>query len=237
VKKNILVIGASSGIGQAVCQKLIAQEYKVFGTYNSQATELAVGENYSEFPLDLTKIESLESSLQEIDKKMAPLHGLVYCSGIIHSGPLMSLSTLQIIEQMQVNLLGATIAAKVLLPGMVQRRSGNIILLGSVSAHRVIKGHSIYSATKAGLEGFCRALASEVAKRNIRVNCVLPGPVKTKMLEKSMQETGDDPVVRIPMGQLIGADDIANTVSFLLGDESRNITGTSIPVDGGYLLW
>ena len=120
---------------------------------------------------------------------------------------------------------------------MVRAKKGSIIHLGSVSAHRFFRGHSVYSATKAGLEGFVQAMASEVAKRNIRVNCILPGPVLTPMLQKSMEETGMNPKENIPTNKLVDSQEIANMCNFILSDQCPSLTGALIPIDGGYLLW
>jgi 3-oxoacyl-[acyl-carrier protein] reductase len=123
------------------------------------------------------------------------------------------------------------------LPYFSKQRAGSIVLTGSVSAHRMTRGHAVYSATKAGLEGLAQALASELARRGVRVNVVLPGAVASAMLEASKIETGIDPASMVPMGRLIEAQEVARACRFLLSDEASAITGALLPVDGGYSLW
>jgi NAD(P)-dependent dehydrogenase (short-subunit alcohol dehydrogenase family) len=140
-------------------------------------------------------------------------------------------------EMTETNLVAPMLLLRGLLPYFSKQRAGSIVLTGSVSAHRMTRGHAVYSATKAGLEGLAQALASELARRGVRVNVVLPGPVASAMLEASKIETGIDPASMVPMGRLIEAQEVARACRFLLSDEASAITGALLPVDGGYSLW
>ena len=132
--------------------------------------------------------------------------------------------------------MGTIRVTKAVIPIMQKQKSGSILQISSVLAHRMLRGHSIYSATKAGIEGFSKALASEVAKHSVRVNCLVLGPVKTPMLEKSMRFTNDDLSSRVPMNRLIETNEVAETACFILSDKASAITGSLIPVDCGYML-
>ena len=239
--KVVLIAGGSGGIGQAVVENCAGNGAQVYlGFHRNETKAYKISEKYSgvtPLRLDVTDEGCMDKQLERIHSESGKLDGMVNCSGINEAGPLIAMDSFQIASQLSVNLAGSIMLTQKVLVDMVRMRSGSIVLLGSVSAHRMIRGHSVYSASMAGIEGFARALAAEVAKRGIRVNCVLPGPVKTPMLEKSMKETGDEPKNRVPMGRLIEAREVAHTISFLLSDESAAVTGTLVPVDGGYLLW
>jgi 3-oxoacyl-[acyl-carrier protein] reductase len=243
-EKIILVTGASGGIGSAVALSAAQLDAKVFlgcrsGTDRAQSLKSQIRDQggWAEvLPFDICDEKSVQNSISKIVADVGRLDGLVHCAGIHVSGPLMSLNAAEIKKQIDVNLTGSIFTIQAALNPMIAQRSGSIVVLGSVSAHRMIRGHSVYSSTKAGLEGLTKALAAEVAKRTVRVNCVIPGPVKTPMLEASIKETGDDPTQRIPMGRLIGADEVAAACNFLLSDQSLSITGACFPVDAGYML-
>jgi len=242
--KTILIAGASGSIGQAIameCAKKHAQVILGYHGNQSKAEILAEqiksqGGQASCLKLNMESASELDQAFEQHKDQLDSLYGLVNASGINVAGPLISLASSDIERQINVNLTGAIHLTRLACKNMIRKRSGSIVHLGSVSAHRMIRGHSAYSAAKAGLEGFVKALAAEVAKRQIRVNCVLPGPVMSEMLKQSMDATGDNPSERVPFNRLITAEEVAKTVRFLLSSDASGITGAMIPVDGGYLL-
>lgn len=231
--KKIFVLGGSSGIGSAIITSLKNVGAEVYASYNSK-DQLEISKDHK-IKIDLSDTSSIIASEKFFEDHT--FDGFINCAGVNIAGPLISLEYEDIKKQIDVNLSGPIIITQMILKKMIRARSGSIIHLGSVSAHRFFRGHSIYSATKAGLEGFIQAMASEVAKRGIRVNGILPGPVMTPMLEKSINETGMDPKENIPTGNLVSADEIANMCLFMLSDTCPSLTGALIPIDGGYLLW
>lgn len=243
--KVILVAGGSGGIGSAIVERCAAAGARVWAGYSTNATGARdacakaqkLGAQASAVELNVRNPGSIATAVGEVIRTDGRIDGIVNAVGIHVAGPLMGLAEDDVRSQIDVNLTGAIWLAQAVLPTLVKQRSGSIVLLGSVAAHRMVRGHAVYSATKAGLEGFARALAAEVAKRQVRVNCVLPGPVPTPMLQRSIQETGDQPQDRVPMGRTIRSEEVADAVVYLLSDRAASITGAAIPVDGGYLLW
>ncbi|MEK6625556.1 MAG: SDR family oxidoreductase [Bdellovibrionota bacterium] len=239
-EKIILIAGATGAIGEAIARQCVLQGAQVIlGYHTAREKALALqGElNCQSLKLDLTNNQELEQTFNEYKPLLDNVTGLVNASGINVPGPLMSLDGTAVEKQINANLTGAIQLTRLVSRSMIRKRQGSIIHMGSVSAHRMVRGHSVYSATKAGLEGFTKALAAELAKRGIRVNTILPGPVMSEMLKNSMETTGDNPAERVPMQRLITADEVAQATVFLLSDNSSAITGVCLPVDGGYLLW
>jgi NAD(P)-dependent dehydrogenase (short-subunit alcohol dehydrogenase family) len=239
--RTILIAGASGAIGQAVARECALKGAKLFLGYNKspEVVDKLIAEfkDAKKIKLDLSSIDSLSEGFEEHKSELTELYGMVNCTGINISGPLISLDNDAITQQLTINLTGAIQLTQLAVKLMVRKKRGSIVHLGSVSAHRMLRGHSVYSATKSGLEGFVKAMAAETAKRKVRINCVLPGPVMSEMLKKSIDQTGDEPHKRVPMQRMVEASEVAKTVSFLLSDDSSAITGSMVPVDCGYLLW
>jgi 3-oxoacyl-[acyl-carrier protein] reductase len=241
--KVFVVTGASGAIGSEIVRALAREEgAKVYAGYRSRekaASDLvaSIGERVIPWNADLSTPESVRTALEELTARESAVAGFVHVAGIHRAGPLAALSDEDILSQIQVNLTSAVLLSRKISELMIRRRRGSIVLIGSVSAHRMIRGHAVYSATKAALEGFAKALAAELAKRSVRVNCVLPGPVMSPMLQESIETTGDDPAARVPMRRLVHASEVADAVVFLTSDRSSAITGQCLAVDGGYMLW
>ena len=238
--KKILVTGVSSGIGRE-CARLFLENGGILDvTYNTNKDfeDLAKsfpGQIDQRLQCDLLDPESLRHTKALLEERS--YEGFLDATGINIPGPLLGLEEKDIRDQLEINLNASIQLTQSVLKNMVRARKGSIVHFSSVSAHRFARGHSVYSAAKAGLEGFCKALAAETAKRNIRVNTISPGPVMTDMLKSSVEQNGDDPKSRVPMNRLIEAREVAQAALFLLSDNSSAITGVNLPVDGGYTLW
>lgn len=233
MSKKVFILGAASDIAKSIIEKLNDQGYEVHGSYNQ--TKPSTIEEDKLIKINLNDSDSIKQGSEYLSN--ITFDGLINCAGINIAGPLIGLEDDDLKNQINVNLTGPMIITKAVIKNMIRKKSGSIIHLGSVSAHRFFRGHSAYSASKAGLEGFVQAMASEVAKRGIRVNAILPGPVMSPMLQKSIDETGLDPKENIPTNKLVESYEIANMCNFLLSDQCPSMTGALIPIDGGYLLW
>ncbi len=243
--RGILIVGGSGGIGAEVAKACAREGASVAIGYSggeqaareTAAAIAASGGKAAVIKFDVASEASVDAGIALAKSVLGNIDGLVNGAGIHVAGPLISLKDEDMLMQIEFNLTGAIRRAKAATVLMVAQRRGSIVNIGSVSGYRMLRGHSVYTATKAGMDGFTRALAAEVAKRSIRVNGVVPGPVMTPMLKKTVQETGDDPATRVPMGRLVEASEVANAIVFLLSDRASAITGAILPVDCGYLLW
>ncbi|MBT3980024.1 MAG: SDR family oxidoreductase [Bacteriovoracaceae bacterium] len=234
--KNILIIGASGAIGKSCAVVLKQAGANVSVTYNRELTSELNEFSDNSFQCDISSYENIENLFKLYKENVDKIDAVINCSGVHSAAPLVGMSEEDTRKLIEVNLTGSIFISQLAVKAMMRKRAGVLIHMGSVSAHRMTRGHVTYSATKAGIEGLVKSLAAEVAKRGIRVNAILPGPVMSPMLEKSIVQTGVNPADMVPMGKLIPAEDIANACAFLVSDLSKMITGVCLPVDGGYLL-
>ena len=236
-QKSALVTGASRGIGQAIASRLAADGFYVFGTATSQAGADRISEsldsNGSGVQLQLTNASSIENVLQTIADSERTISVLVNNAGVTKDKLLLRMSEPLWDEVLDTNLTGFFRITKPVLRGMFKQRWGRIVNLGSVVARTGNRGQAHYCATKAGIEGFTRALAMEVASRGITVNCVAPGLISTDMTT-DISERGEEALLTVvPLGRAGTPEDVANTVAFLVSTEASYITGLTIHVNGG----
>lgn len=236
-QKTALVTGASRGIGQAIANRLAADDFYVFGTATTQSGADRISENLdskgSGVQLQLTDTHSIESTLQTIADSERTISVLVNNAGITKDKLLLRMSEPMWDEVLNTNLTGFFRITKPVLRGMFKARWGRIVNLGSVVARTGNRGQAHYCATKAGIEGFTRALATEVGSRDITVNCVAPGFIATDMTTEISERGESDLLARVPLGRAGTAEEVANAVAFLVSTEASYITGQTIHVNGG----
>ena len=236
-QKTALVTGASRGIGKAIAQRLAADGFFVFGTATTQSgadlIETELGEFGSGIQLQLTDASSIASALQQIKDSNSTVSVLVNNAGVTKDNLMLRMSDSMWDDVVDTNLTGMFRITKPLLRGMLKSQWGRIVNIGSVVARLGNSGQVNYCATKAGIEGFTRALATEVASRGITVNCVAPGYISTDMTSELPDSVVNDLMSRIPLGRIGTPEDIANTVAFLVSSEANYITGQIIHVNGG----
>lgn len=238
--KLILVTGASSGIGRQIAISISDMGGTVVITGRNEERLLdtfkhlkSAGHQY--IIADLTN----ENDLQEMIKKMPLLDGIVHCAGIVKPYPVKFLTKEKIKETFSVNY-----DAQIELMAQITRqkklnKKASIVFISSVSAAHPHKGGAMYSCSKAALESFSKVIALEFYTSGIRSNCISAAMVKTPMYDYSEQnaskETMDEHIKKYPLGHG-EPDDVANAAIFLLADASKWITGTTITLDGGFLL-
>lgn len=223
--KNILIVGASSGIGKASAE-LLSKENKVWATYNSHPTENIA--NTSFHPLNVLD-ETLDLSFlpEQID-------GLVYCPGAINLKPFARIKAEDFMADYQLQVLGAIKIIQAVLPKMKTSASASIVLFSTVAVQAGFNFHSLVSASKGAIEGLTRALSAELAPK-IRVNCIAPSITDTPLAGNLLNtpEKIEANAQRHPLKKIGKAEDIANAVAFLTSDESAWMTGQVLKIDGG----
>ncbi len=238
-----LVTGASRGIGAAIALYLARAGAKVGVNYNSSPKAAAsVGQDITscggEFLLvkgDVSQADAAEASVKQVVDRGGRIDILVNNAGINRDRLLLRMSPEDWDQVMDVNLRGAFLCSKYAMFHMIKQRQGRIVNISSVVGLSGNPGQANYAAAKAGLIGFTKAVAREVASRNVTVNAVAPGFVDTGMVEELSQETRKQILARIPMGRFGTAQDVAETVLFLCSDGAGYITGQVLTIDGGMI--
>lgn len=240
--KKILVTGGSRGIGEGIVKRLASLGATVAFTYTSrpEAAEEVLkslpGSAHFHLKMDVKSQESVQEGVTQAIERLGGLDGLVNNAGITKDQLLLRMSEQDFKEVVDTNLTGTFFCAKAVLKPMMKARQGSIVNLSSVVAQMGNPGQANYVASKAGIEGFTRSLALEIASRNIRVNAVAPGFIATDMTDKLTPEQKEAISKNIPLGTLGEPKDIADAVAFLLSDMSRYITGQVLQVNGGLYL-
>jgi len=239
-QRTALVTGASRGIGAAIADRLVADGYFVAGTATSDAGAQAISArlagNGVGLRLNVVDSESVSQCLAQVAEASGAPLVLVNNAGITKDNLLMRMTEAEWGDVIDTNLSGAFRVAKPVLRGMLKARWGRIVNVGSVVGRLGNPGQGNYVASKAGLEGFTRSLAMEVASRGVTVNAVAPGFIATDMTDELTQEQKDVMLDRIPLGRMGEAEEIAATVGFLCSDQASYITGQTLQVNGGLLF-
>ncbi len=239
-----LVTGGSRGIGKAIVWALAKEGAKVAFVYRSRQEEAQ--QLVSELERDqhealaiqanVAKKEETDRALEEVLAKWGKIDILVNNAGVIRDGLLAVMKPENWQEVIDTNLTSVFNFCQSAMRPMMSARYGRIINMSSVAAHTANPGQSNYAASKGGIEGFTRCLATEIAKRGITVNAVAPGFIATDMTESVVNAAGDQIKKQIPVKRLGTPEDIANAVLFLASEESSYITGHVLTVDGGLTL-
>ena len=242
-KKIALVTGASGGIGSACARELAEKGYTVIAHANRglaavQALAHELRENGMDAHAvccDLSDSAAVSAMCREILAVHHRIDALVLCAGVAHTGLLTDMTDQQWHTVMDVNVSGSFYLIRALAPGMVSRRSGAIVTISSMWGRSGASCEAAYSASKAAIIGLTQALAKELGPSGVRVNCIAPGVIDTKMMDEHSEETKQILADETPLGRLGTGGDVAKAVSFLLSDDASFITGQVLGVDGGYL--
>ncbi|WP_249847537.1 3-oxoacyl-ACP reductase FabG [Aggregatibacter actinomycetemcomitans] len=238
--KIALVTGATRGIGRAVAEELASKGVFVIGTATSEkgaeTISAYLGEKGRGLVLNVADQASIEGVLERIKKEFGDIDILVNNAGITRDNLLMRMKDEEWFDILQTNLSSVYHLSKAMLRSMMKKRFGRIINIGSVVGSSGNPGQSNYCAAKAGLVGFSKALAKEVASRGITVNVVAPGFIATDMTEVLSEELKNNLLTQIPAGRLGKPKDIAKAVAFLASDDAAYINGITLHVNGGMYM-
>jgi NAD(P)-dependent dehydrogenase (short-subunit alcohol dehydrogenase family) len=242
MKRIILVTGACGGIGEVLCQRFVAMgDHVLAQDWNRTALDALVAKlgaaNCSPVCADLTDQPALSSAIQAAVNQVGEIDVLVANAGAAEGLSLQTTTAEQWRRDIDLNLNGTYYTVEAVLPAMKARSKGNLVLIGSVNGLAAM-GHPAYSAAKAGLISYTKALALEYGAYGIRCNIVCPGTVKTAAWQARMDKNPkvfDELKKWYPLGDFATPDDIADAVLFLASPAARVITGAVLPVDGGLM--
>ena len=236
--KVVLVTGASRGIGKSIAQSFAAGGAKVIGTATSQSGADAISEYLGEqgcgLVLNSLQPETFADFVKVVEEKAgATVDILVNNAGITRDGLFMRMKEEDWDAVLTCNLSSVAKLTQMCMRGMIKKRQGRIINITSVVGESGNVGQCNYAAAKAGLIGFTKSLARELAARNVTVNCVAPGFIATDMTAVLKDEIKESILKNVPLGTMGESDDIANAVLFLASDGAKYVTGTTLDVNGG----
>lgn len=238
--KVALVTGATRGIGKAIAQQLAALGAKVVGTATSAAGAQTISEYLGEqgagMVLNVTDAQSVEQCLEQIKNQFGDIDILVNNAGITRDNLLMRMKDEEWFDIMQTNLTSVFRLSKAVLRSMMKKRFGRIITIGSVVGSMGNAGQTNYAAAKAGVLGFTKSLAKEVASRGITVNAIAPGFIDTDMTKELSEEQKTAIFSQVPANRLGQPEEIAATVAFLASNQAAYITGETVHVNGGMYM-
>jgi 3-oxoacyl-[acyl-carrier protein] reductase len=237
---NVLVTGASRGIGLAIAKRLAREGYAVIGVARKpsaafdEATAKIDGVGALHFePFDLSDIAAIPAFVHAVKARRGPIYGLVNNAGASASGLLANTSNGDVEALLRLNTVAPIVLTKYVVRGMMAQGRGRVVNIASIVAATGYNGLSVYSASKAALVGFTRALAREVGRVGVTVNAIAPGFVDTELTQGLDAAQRDRIVARTALRRLTEAEDVAAMAALLMGDGGRNVTGSVLTVDAG----
>lgn len=234
-----LVTGGTRGIGRAISERLKADGFAVAANYggNDDAAKACADEiGVKVYKFDVGDYDACAAGLAEIEKDLGPVDVLVNNAGITRDATLHRMTREQWDEVIRVDLTSAFNLCRLTIEGMRERGFGRIINISSINGQKGQIGQVNYSAAKAGLIGFTKALAQESAKKGITVNVVCPGYIDTEMVQAVPEKVLEGIIATIPVGRLGKAEEIAGCVSFLAGEDAGFVTGSTLTANGGQFI-
>lgn len=237
--RNVLVSGGTRGVGLGVARRLVGDGFRVFalGRKESDGLKAAIAELPSGVlnfvPFDLINIDVIPDLIREMKAQHGPLYGLVNNAALGTDGLLSNMHNSDIEKLVKLNTVSPIVLTKYAVRGMMTGGSGRIVNISSIIGFTGYSGLSVYGATKASMLGFTRSLAREVGRLGVTVNAVAPGFMDTEMTESMTGEQRAKIAGRAALKRLVEVEDVANTVSWLMSDAARNVTGTTLTVDAG----
>ena len=238
--KKIIVTGASGGIGNSIIKSLHENGAKILasGTKIEKLNELKLKFNkIKTLKFDISQSEKIEEFIESASNELGgSLDCLINNAGITQDNLAIRMSLDEWKKVIDINLTSTFLLSKFAIKKMLKNKSGKIINITSVVGHTGNLGQANYTASKAGIIAMSKSLAIEYAKKNININCISPGFIKTTMTEKIDEKFKDIIVSKIPSGRLGEPDDVANAVLFLASNQSNYINGETLHVNGGMYM-
>ncbi len=237
-----LVTGGMGGLGEAVCIKLAALGYRVVTTYSPGnkkvdswlASTKEMGFDFKAYECDVSDFDSAQACVTKIEQEVGPVDVLVNNAGITRDMTFKKMDKVSWDAVMGTNLDSVFNMTKPVADGMVERGWGRIINISSVNGQKGAFGQTNYSAAKAGMHGFTKALALEVARKGVTVNTISPGYIGTKMVMEIPSDVLESKIIpQIPMARLGKPEEVAGLVAYLSSDEAAFVTGANIAINGG----
>jgi acetoacetyl-CoA reductase len=237
-----LVTGGMGGLGEAVCIKLAAQGFRVVTTHSPGNTKAAewlqamnnMGYGFKAFPCDVSDYDACKACVEQVVAEVGPVDVLVNNAGITRDMTFRKMTKADWDVVVSTNLDSCFNMTKQVIEGMSERKWGRVINVSSVNGSKGAFGQTNYSAAKAGMHGFTKALALEVARSGVTVNTISPGYIGTKMVTAIPQDILDSKILpQIPVSRLGKPEEIAGLVAYLASDEAAFVTGANIAINGG----
>ena len=239
-KKNIIVTGASGGIGNAIIKKLHETGANILasGTRIEKLEELKNNfEGIKILKFDISQSNKIEEFIENATRELGgSLDGVVNNAGITQDNLAIRMSLDEWQKVININLTSTFLMSKFAIKKMLKNKSGKIVNITSVVGHTGNLGQANYTASKAGIVAMSKSLAIEYAKKNININCISPGFIKTAMTNKIDDKFKEIIISKIPSARLGEPDDIANAVLFLSSEQSNYINGETLHVNGGMYM-
>ncbi|MBA2352749.1 MAG: acetoacetyl-CoA reductase [Burkholderiales bacterium] len=241
-KRIAVVTGGMGGLGESICIKMSEEGYQVVATYSSNNQKAndwlgamkERGYNFYSSQVDVGDFDSCNNLVRQIEADVGPIDILVNNAGITRDVTFKKMSKVDWDSVMSTNLDSIFNMTKPVVDGMVERGWGRIINVSSVNGQKGAFGQTNYAAAKAGMHGFTKALALEVARKGVTVNTISPGYIGTKMVTAIPKEILDTKIIpQIPVGRLGKPEEIAGLIIYLASDEAAFITGANISINGG----
>jgi acetoacetyl-CoA reductase len=237
-----VVTGGMGGLGEAICVKLANMGIKVVVTYSASNTKAADwlaqmkarGFSFHSVQVDVSDFDSCTAAVKKVEAEVGPVDILINNAGITRDMTFKKMTKVDWDVVLSTNLTSVFNMSKPIVDGMVERGWGRVINVSSVNAQKGAFGQTNYSAAKAGMHGFSKALALEVAKKGVTVNTISPGYIGTKMVTAIPEDVLNSKILpQIPVGRLGKPEEVAGLCAYLASDEAAFITGANIAINGG----
>lgn len=223
----IIVTGASKGLGAAVCERLQAAGQDIFGLSRN-----IDGLSFDALSCDVSDYDQVKSVARELRKRKADISGIINVAGIASMNLAVTTPPSTTQKLIQTNLIGTINCCQIFAPFLLRKKAGSIINFSTIAVPLGLKGESVYAASKAGVEGFSRAFAREMADFNVRVNCIAPGPIDTDLIKGVRPDQIKDIVDQQIIPRQFEKSDVCDLVDFLLSDQSSSLSGQVLNVGG-----